>query len=386
MAMDDQSKRVGRCSDDDDILLAHKYRLSLSESPSQSSFRVLALLFYQTEPDDCASALSSTGHGQGLPPFIPLSRTTEDGRNYVVGTNDEPGYMGGAICAERAAMVQLRFAPPYRLTKVVIATDSEDPIAPGMLCREFLAGHRQVPWNLPVVSAGSRCLRCKRCDDALFLTCTDKVAHHNHDIQVLRTTLEKLYPFPSPYTRLSAQESVSVGERFRCSYENDTQDLDLDETAKNLLAIAINEARSTLDKADSHPIQFGAAVAFADGSIVTSHQSSGLEYGCTLDAVSQLASHIIKNPGGRPILLVQTDQFGICHAPFAPARSFLTEHGYGDCQILLHDASKCAKELSSSLGKWTLKRVEAAQLAPNPPSWTQSSSVSDSREPPPGAR
>ena len=49
--------------------------------------------------------------------------------------------MGGATCAERAAMVQLRFAPPHKLTKLVIATDSLDAISPGILCREFLAGH-----------------------------------------------------------------------------------------------------------------------------------------------------------------------------------------------------------------------------------------------------
>ena len=30
------------------------------------------------------------------------------------------------------------------------------------------------------------------------------------------------------------------------------------------------------------------------------------------------------------------DQFGIAHAPFAQGRSFLTERGFGDCKILLH--------------------------------------------------
>ena len=30
------------------------------------------------------------------------------------------------------------------------------------------------------------------------------------------------------------------------------------------------------------------------------------------------------------------DQFGIAHAPFATGRSFLTERGYGDCKVLIH--------------------------------------------------
>lgn len=30
------------------------------------------------------------------------------------------------------------------------------------------------------------------------------------------------------------------------------------------------------------------------------------------------------------------DQFGIAHAPFARGRSFLTERGYGDCKVLIH--------------------------------------------------
>ena len=30
------------------------------------------------------------------------------------------------------------------------------------------------------------------------------------------------------------------------------------------------------------------------------------------------------------------DQFGIAHAPFAQGRSLLTERGFGDCKILIH--------------------------------------------------
>mmetsp|Transcript_11960 Transcript_11960/g.17429 ORF Transcript_11960/g.17429 Transcript_11960/m.17429 type:complete len:99 (+) Transcript_11960:1-297(+) len=38
----------------------------------------------------------------------------------------------------------------------------------------------------------------------------------------------------------------------------------------------------------------------------------------------------------RPVLIVQADQYGIAHAPFAPARAYLSEHGYTNCYVLVH--------------------------------------------------
>jgi hypothetical protein len=69
-----------------DIELAQKYRLSLSTSPSQSSFRVLALAFIEIN-----------NHHDDDIVMIPMMQETNDGRKYIVGTNDEPGYMGGAV-------------------------------------------------------------------------------------------------------------------------------------------------------------------------------------------------------------------------------------------------------------------------------------------------
>ena len=341
MALEDHPQ-TGKLSiqDKEDISLSHQYRLSLPSKPSQSSFRVLALLFYE---DD--SRKPST-----LPPWV--AQTTKDGRKYIVGANDEPGYMGGAICAERAAMVQLRFVPSFRITKVVVATDSVDPISPGMLCREFLAGHDSVPWNVPVVCAGCVWAQGQQRDDVLF-------GETLNDLPILHTTIRDLYPYPSPYTRLTASKSETLGRSFS---DQATQDLDsLDETAKRLLELAILEAKSNVS--DLHPIQFGAAVAFEDGTIVTSHQSSALEYGCTLDAVSQLASHIQESA---PVFLVQAAQFGIAHSPFAPARAFLTENGFGNCKILLHETPIDVFQIE----EWRLRQICASDLAPDIPSWT----------------
>lgn len=371
-----------------DMELAQQYRLSLSSSPSQSSFRVLALLFFELlEEEESTSAKS-------LPILmIPMMNETNPkgngggSRKYIVGTNDEPGYMGGAICAERAAMVQLRFAPPHKLTKVVISTDSEDPISPGLLCREFLAGHaKQVPWDLRVISEGCICARCGRRDNELLECFSKKCSddHEHHAVKLLETTIAELYPFPSPYTRLTAKESTELGEVYSGMDRAMNDLLELDASVKRVLEVALLEARSKVDdgQGDLHPIHFGAAVVFEDGTIASARQSNALEFGCTLDAVSQLATHI-QESSSPPLLIVQADQYGIAHAPFAPARAFLTERGYGDCHVLIHDTAP-ADQLhvnvvdQSTIQGWVLRTVAASELAPNPPSWASSDETDQS--------
>jgi hypothetical protein len=407
----------------DDILLSHQYRLSLRSAPSQSSFRVLALIFYELLDEEekkqeqnsfpfvwtpmSYTTTSSKTHATGSGDVGPGDNTEQQQlqRRYIVGTNDEPGFIGGAICAERAAMVQLRFAPPHRITKLVIGTDSTDPISPGLLCREFLAGHgsrtpqlQQLSWKLPVISSGSMCRRCQKRDQELFGSwssssdssscCIDDYPHH--DIPVLQTSLGQLYPYPSPYTRLSAKDSASLGKAFclHCQREpQGTCNKYENPIIERLVEMAVHEAQQQLEltrqkgpDAEIHPIYFGAAVAFRDGQIATSHQWSALEYGCTLDAVSQLAtplqtisksSNTSDNHDNPPIWLVQVDQFGIAHAPFAPARAFLTEHGYGTCNIVLHDTENAidASPTPDTVSDWKLIHVPAIDLAPHAPSW-----------------
>jgi cytidine deaminase len=293
-----------------DIALAHRYRLSLTTLPTQSSFRVIAIVFYQVGSVVASNAI--------LPSSIPQNfDDCNDNLPYVVGTNDEPGaFIGGSICAERAALVQLRFLPNVKVSKIVIVTDHEDPISPGMLCREFMAGHSAVPWDVPIVLAGSG-----RCGDAWTVT---------------KTTLRYLYPHPSPYARLTASQAEELGKMFSASeMKKDTYKSSLCERDVERLMEAAREAAHRDTRMGLHPIQFGAAVLFDDNSIVSAHQKKALEYGSTLDAVSQLASDI-ERTSARPVALVQLDSHGMAHAPFAPARAYLSEHGYGDCRVLLH--------------------------------------------------
>jgi hypothetical protein len=77
----------------------------------------------------------------------------------------------------------------------------------------------------------------------------------------------------------------------------------------------------------------------------------GFEYGCSVDPVSQLVHSFEKRRfsaknkaeqdriDAQPDLLVCVDQFGVCHAPFAMARSLLTEHGYGTLRFAYHTYS-----------------------------------------------
>lgn len=293
-----------------DIALAHRYRLSLTTLPTQSSFRVIAIVYY--EGNIATSSVSDL-------PFPVASNQHHDGRHYVVGTNDEPGgFIGGSICAERAALVQLRFLPLVTVSKIVIVSDHESPISPGLLCREFMAGHSAVPWDVDIVLAGSG----RRGDE---WTCT-------------KTTLRRLFPQPSPYARLTASQANAFGKSFAAETKElkISAKITLPESSVRQLMAAAKKASQKDTRMGLHPIQLGAAVMFEDDSIVSSHQKKALEYGATLDAVSQLIPFIERSTS-RPVALVQMDSFGVVHAPFASARAFLSEHGFGDCRVLVQE-------------------------------------------------
>eukprot|EP00985_Skeletonema_marinoi_P003229 scaffold1348_cov142-Skeletonema_marinoi.AAC.5 len=514
-----------------DILLAHKYRLSLKSPPKQSCFRVVAVVFFSL--------------------VVNGVRRTE--RYHVVGTNDEPHSIAGSICAERAALMQLRFMPNLEsITKIVIVTDDADSVSPGMLCREFMASHDRVPWDVPIILGRSVCKKCglsitgNACGDSMscfndteefqetqsniFAMCStgheeSKYQQYTtpHDFLGTATTLRELFPYPSLYTRLSGREALQLGERYLESDQsnnnnytpkkkkvldtlniladknNDVSDDDAstsagsfrqekfdlsmltdiieDEEAENMdsdsrkkrppderrssfvspsqmKSSMTHSLKTTIDfmrqiqedagnntpkstglgvvpdsldrltatkirissrlkpsqrrekllkmateatvyeshQRNAHPIRYGAAVLFSDNTVSIASQKVAIEYGCTLDAVGQLASIIDRKalqideqtPAVRPILLVQCDQFGIAHPPFAQGRAFLTERGYGDCKILLHQQRQSRpyptimeekslrdfdEEEKKEDGKVDLRLIEvdANSLAPSPP-------------------
>mmetsp|Transcript_13811 Transcript_13811/g.21047 ORF Transcript_13811/g.21047 Transcript_13811/m.21047 type:complete len:391 (-) Transcript_13811:327-1499(-) len=362
----------------EDIVLAHATRIKLIP-PRQSSFRVLAILYYKLLQQNGTSNSNN----------LTLSGEQEKER-YIIGCNDEPCYMNGSICAERAALVQLRFIPYQKITRIVIVTDSPEPIVPGCLCREFLMGHLNIqgqpsidPERTPIVSAGSTCLVCdlnisksidqddndsimQKLKNGCLHQCLGHQGHHHW--KTIKTTLNELYPYPSPYTYLNGKESAILGKKRLKSVFHLTDNVDY-ELCQQLIQCASKAAQRGNDREELHPIQYGAAVLFDNDEIVTGIQRKCLEYGCSQDAVLQLSTMLESKPQ-QPKILVQTDQYGVIHTPFATARAYLSEFGYGRCRVLVaqyHSIDSNEHEDAAKEEWYDIQDVSVDDISPSAP-------------------
>jgi cytidine deaminase len=349
----------------------HEFRLSI-DPPLQSNFRVVCLMVLQETDGSASKPKVST----------------------IWGTNDEPSpWMGGALCAERSAFLQLRVqerdlsikSPSTKSTRKVqslyIVSDAEIPITPGVLCREYMMGSHYVD------------------PDRTRFIMQSSVAN---DAPVL-TSLTRLYPYPCIYKRKTSKQACTLGSQLASTI--DWTGLDSAvltaaglkvEDLQNLVKAA--HAASAWDEPDSlHPVRYGAAalVRRVDSAsantpslhIVSTCQCKAVEYGGTLDAVGQLASllrqesQVSVNNGAEinaesaeqsdaisgesdkadnkknVVAIAMVDQFGIPHAPFAPGRSFLAEHGYTGTVCLVSSLSADNRVLLSA--------VLASDLVPN---------------------
>jgi len=257
-----------------------KERLANVVPPIQSNFRVYAIITWKIK---------------------------ENGeKGWVSGTNSETAYIGGSICAERAAAVQLRELPhSAKVTALYLVSDlKNDCITPGVLCREYL-------------------LSCMDLDVPIYLG--------NYDLNITRkTTLRKLYPYPSIYERIPRDDllihakkmaekhlPLHFGDRWKRLHEKVKEVTNNDEFGFRI-----------------HPITYAAGIQFRDGRIIVSWQKAGLEYGTSVDAVSGMLTNIERNgEKNPPVLLLMLDQFGLPHAPFAPARAQLYERGYSNINV-----------------------------------------------------
>lgn len=280
------------------VKLANEGREKLFTSPAQSHFRVYAILVVE-KPDGSLML--------------------------VHGANAEQGYIGGAICAERSALCALRFIDNPIVRHVVVVTDSLTPTSPGVLCREFLMSHTQP--EVHVVMGNSTGEIITNCE------------------------LRELWPHPYLYRYTDRANVVEAAKLISELFKDDDK---IDPEVRSLMSHAMGvNYRDALDAL--HPIRLSAAVLFEDGSVESAWMMKGLEYGCTLDPVSQLIHHMEQrklcapcSPQGsvnphqagldsKPKLLVMVDQFGVAHAPFAQARSILYEHGYDYLRVAVHD-------------------------------------------------
>lgn len=287
-------KEIEDLMNDDQRLIdyANQIRVELSSSPTQSFFRVVAILIVRYDGDNL---------------------------RLVVGANAEQGYIGGAICAERSAICRMRFLKDPVILRVAVVTDSEVPISPGALCREFLmsAANPDV-----IVLMGN-------CDGTLISDCT----------------VGGIWPFPYQYRNFLRPQilpqaavicqQVTLKESDRSGVPDQFQQY----ADKVYQAAREVNSRDIFDRL--HPIKLSAALIYDDLSISTAWMLKGLEYGCTLDPVLQLlgAAEQHKFQGDKapkPVMLAMVDQFGVLHAPFASARALLVEHGYAFLTILVH--------------------------------------------------
>lgn len=276
------------------VALANKKRVELFESPSQSEFRVFAI----------------------------LTVLSEGKLSFIEGANSEQGYIGGAICAERSALVKLRFVKNPRIRHVTVVTDSVSPLSPGALCREYLMS---------------------LCDMDTVV-----VMGNGDGDKITRCLVADLWPHPYQYRKLRRAEILPFAEAFAAKMKKG-DDLQVSlPSAEKVYRSACGAIRVNTN-ASIHPLQFAAALLFDDGTIETAYQMNGIEYGCTLDSVSQLIREIERRqycqpcgsaaPPVKPVMLAMVDQFGVAHGPFAAARSLLSEHGYGYIEVLMHDSS-----------------------------------------------
>lgn len=368
---------------DDDALLVrmcNAQRLKLPSSPEQSEFRVYAFLI-----------------------------VLEDNTKLVIveGSNAEQGYIGGAICAERAALCAMRRVKNPKIVKVVVVTvspakltnhpplpllnhppyprrpptlphmqDSATPIAPGLLCREFLLSHC-APDTPIVIGSSSDELVCKplgalyphpfayrykrRGDQVAFAQQRSELCQ-----EVRRSRRSDQKRVEGTESNVSFSDSGAGASTSAVQQQGSTACTNIDAaslTAESPLLLDLLQCAVTAAGTDSmvalHPLQFGAAVLFSDGSVEVASILKALEYGCSVDPVAQLVREMVLRrgpteaahsssstssglqhprapPPSTPVCVVMTDQFGVAHAPFAPARSALVEHGFGDVQVLVH--------------------------------------------------
>lgn len=295
---------------------AHQFRLQLAH-PQQSNFRMCAILLLENA-------------------------------NMVYGTNDEPSpNISMSLCAERCAFLryraQLKNSP---IKTIYIVTDAEKPVPPGTLCREYMYSH---PATLP----------------------TTRVVAQSKDPESEPSvwTLGELHPYASIYIGMSPQQQMDFGTKHQLKVQTEIEKLELLELTEEHVLQLVRAARSAcqLDTKDSvHSIRYGAAAALqshdAHVHFIQASQVKALEYGCTQDAVCQLASHLLapSNHNLKVVAVVQVDQFGIPHGPFAQARSFLAEHGFGDVHVILSTMDPVDGHIS-------VKTVAAKTLAPYVP-------------------
>ena len=147
--------------------------------------------------------------------------------------------------------------------------------------------------------------------------------------------LSNLYPALSCYTRIAAKSIVS--DPFTCpqiqSSESDSPStLSFKRLYSTVFSLHAAPLSPTLHPSESyHCIKYAAGVLLTDSTILTARQVTGLEYGTTLDCVTQLAKELNASlsSGLKVSSVLVVDHMGVLHTPSGTGRAYLTELGCG---------------------------------------------------------
>lgn len=248
-------------------------------------------------------------------PQFPLA---PGGLRYNVAANSETASLCGSLCAERTALAALAALPEFpTVAAVYLVSDAEEPLFPGTLCREYM-------------------LECMDPETLLVLGSADGQ-------QILERRLGDIYPFPPLFPRIHRSRVMEKAAEFaRGSTAEFLQEAGPE--WQDLLEHAAREIAAWKNNCELHPLKMVAVARFPDGEIQVTRQTIAYEFGASMDPVSKLfvlledtRNRGERNCGGK-VLIVQMDQFGNCHPPNARARALLVENGFGDAQILMHNA------------------------------------------------
>jgi cytidine deaminase len=279
-----------------------------------------------------------------------------------LGVNSETCVLTSAICAERCALLQLRLRPHglRRLRAVFVTATSAAPITPGLLCREMLMelpGAREARVVLFNESygeeqePGAAAAPPARVDLVLGALYPLPPLYHGVPRAALLAHGGALARAAEPFAGAAAERAraavlAASGAAF---------------PAARLVALfeeALTLARRAHAADQLYPISRAAAVLFADGSSAAAREDKGLEFGTTLDCVVKLALVMQKAAAAAPVLLVAVDQLGLCCAPSAVPRAWLSEH-------LPAAAARLAVAAHDAEGR--LRFVAASELCPQAP-------------------
>jgi hypothetical protein len=152
--------------------------------------------------------------------------------------------------------------------------------------------------------------------------------------------LRDLWKYPSIYRHVPRKELLAFAQAFASNMEavdalitTDTvPPLDLYQETQQRAQRHLQQWESKLTGGQElpYPIMYAAGVEFSDGSRRFAAHTQAIEYPCSVEAVSKIAAFIevAGENDIQPLWLVVVDQFGICHAPFAPGRAYLSENNF----------------------------------------------------------